>query len=258
MPPEGGWQADVHDDEASRPAVAEGRGTLVRWAPLAAVALALALGYVLGLHEYFSLAALRRSHESLAAFVGKNPILAAACYVLVYATAVTLSFPGASFLTIAGGFMFGWVLGTVMAVVAATLGATLIFLIARTSLGELLAEKAGPRVQRLRRGFQEEGFNYLLFLRLVPLFPFWLVNLAAALFGMRIVPYVAATAIGIVPATFVYSYFGQGLRSALGGGGSPASAELLTALALLGGMALIPVAVRKWRRARRPGREAPS
>ncbi|MGH6925200.1 MAG: TVP38/TMEM64 family protein [Propylenella sp.] len=227
-------------------------GAAARWAPLVAVAAALAVGYALGLQDYLSLSALRQYQGSLAAFVEANPVAAPLAYLLVYVVAVTVSFPGASFLTIAGGFLFGAFLGTGLAVVAATIGATLIFLIARTSLGELLAQRAGPRVQRLRRGFQEEGFSYLLFLRLVPLFPFWLVNLAAALFGMRVLPYVAATAIGIVPATFVFSYFGQGLGSALESEGSPASLELFAALALLGVLALVPVAVRKWRR----GREA--
>lgn len=223
---------------------------LARWAPLVLVVAALALGYLFGLQDYLSLAALRDYQGTLSAFVAANPLPAAAVYLAVYALAVTVSFPGASFLTIAGGFLFGSLVGTALAVVAATCGATSIFLIARTSLGDLLAERAGPRVRRLRRGFQEEGFSYLLFLRLVPLFPFWLVNLAAALFGMRVVPYVAATAIGIVPGTFVYSYFGQGLGSALESEGSPASFELVLGLALLGVMALVPVAVRKWRRSR--------
>ena len=141
-------------------------------------------------------------------------------------------------MTITGGFLFGAALGTVLASVAATIGATLIFLIARTSLGALLAERAGPRAQKLRDGFQEEGFSYLLFLRLVPLFPFWLVNLAAALFGMRLLTYVAATAIGVVPATFVFAYFGHGLGTALDSEGPHVPATLLVALALLGLVAL--------------------
>jgi uncharacterized membrane protein YdjX (TVP38/TMEM64 family) len=231
-------------------AKARGGHPLARWAPLVVVVAALVVGYALGLQDYFSLAALRDYHGTLSEFVAENPLLAAVVYLLVYALAVTVSFPGASFLTIAGGFLFGALFGTALAVVAATIGATSIFLIASTSLGDLLAAKAGPRVQRLRHGFQEEGFSYLLFLRLVPLFPFWLVNLAAALFGMRVVPYVAATAVGIVPGTFVYSYFGQGLGSALESEGSPASFELFLGLALLGVMALVPVAVRKWRRSR--------
>jgi uncharacterized membrane protein YdjX (TVP38/TMEM64 family) len=224
-----------------------GRG-LVRWAPLIAVATALGIGYALGLQDYFSLDALRRYQESLSGFVAAHAVATAAAYVLIYVVAVALSFPGASFLTIAGGFMFGAAVGTALAVIAASFGATLIFLIARTSIGDLLAERAGPRTRRLREGFQEEGFSYLLFLRLVPLFPFWLVNLAAALFGMRVLPYVAATAIGILPGTFVFSYFGAGLRTALAAQGPPVSLELFVGLALLGVLALVPAIVRRWRR----------
>ena len=239
-------------------AKAGGSSAVVRWGPLAAVAAALALGYALGLHEYFSLGALRRHQASLVGFVGAHTLASAASYVVAYAIAVAISFPGASFLTIAGGLLFGWAAGTALAWAGATMGATVIFLVARTSLGHLLAERAGPRLQRLRRGFQEEGFSYLLFLRLVPLFPFWVINLAAGLFGMRLVTYVAATAVGILPGTFVYAYFGQGLRSALESGGSPLTAELFIAFALLGVMALVPVAVRKWRRGRGAEREMPS
>jgi uncharacterized membrane protein YdjX (TVP38/TMEM64 family) len=237
--------------------LASGGATLLRWAPLAAVAIGLGLLYALDLHHYLSLEALRRYQASLAALVEARPAFAAAAYVTVYIATVALSFPGASALTAAGGLMFGCIAGTALALVAATIGATLIFLIARTSLGDFLAARAGPRAQRLRAGFREEGFLYLLFLRLVPLFPFWLVNLAAALFGMRLLPYVAATLIGILPGTFVLSYFGEGLGGALDGDGRILSTELLVGLALLGAMALVPVFVRRWRRGRREREGAP-
>jgi uncharacterized membrane protein YdjX (TVP38/TMEM64 family) len=227
-----------------------------RWVPLAIVVVALALGYAFGLHHFLSLEAFRRYHDSLAAFVEANALLAAAGYLSVYVVAVALSFPGASALTIAGGFMFGCEVGTLLAAVAATIGATLIFLIARTTLGDIMAARAGPAMQKLRAGFQAEGFSYLLFLRLVPLFPFWLVNLAAALFGMRLLPYVAATAIGILPATFVFAYFGEGLESALATDRPQISAKLFLAFALLGLMALLPAAVRKWRRRQKQGSSA--
>jgi uncharacterized membrane protein YdjX (TVP38/TMEM64 family) len=228
-----------------------GGSMLWRWAPLAAVAVGLALLYALDLHHYLSLEALRRYQASLAALVEGRPALAAIAYVAVYIVSVALSFPGASALTAAGGFMFGCLVGTALALFAATIGATLIFLIARTSVGDFLAGRTGPRMQRLRAGFQEEGFFYLLFLRLVPLFPFWLVNLAAALFGMRLLPFIAATAIGILPGTFVLSYLGEGLGGALDSDGRVLSTELVVGLALLGAMALIPVFVRRWRRGRR-------
>jgi uncharacterized membrane protein YdjX (TVP38/TMEM64 family) len=216
----------------------------------------LILFYALGLADYFSLAALRRYQESLGAFVGEHPLLAGITYLAIYAAAVAVSFPGASFLTIAGGFLFGAIAGPLLAWIAATLGATIIFLIARTSLGDLLAERAGPRAQKLREGFQRDGFSYLLFLRLVPLFPFWLVNLGAALFGMRLLPYVAATALGILPGTFVYAYFGHGLGTSLESESSPATVELYIALILLGLLALIPVIVRRWRRDRSGAHDA--
>jgi uncharacterized membrane protein YdjX (TVP38/TMEM64 family) len=225
----------------------------LRWAPVACVVIGLGLGYAFGLHKHLSLEALRQSQADLSAFVSANPAIAALAYALVYVAAVALSFPGASILTIAGGFMFGVIGGGALAIGSATAGATLIFLIARTSLGDLLAQKAGRRMQRLRAGFTEEGFSYLLFLRLVPLFPFWIVNLAAALFGMRLVSYVAATAIGIVPGTIVLAYFGNGLGTALDGEGPSLPLELIIGLALLGALALAPVAVRKWRGEKQPG-----
>jgi uncharacterized membrane protein YdjX (TVP38/TMEM64 family) len=245
--------AGLQEDAARskrEPARAPLRHRVIRWLPLAGVLIGLALGYSFGLHHYLSLEALRRSELQLSAFVEANALLAALLYFSVYVAAVALSFPGASFLTIAGGFLFGAMLGTGLALVAATIGGTLIFLIARTSVGDFLAAKAGPRMQWLREGFQREAFSYLLFLRLVPLFPFWLVNLAAALFGMRLLPYVLATAIGILPGTFVFSYFGQGLRTALGSEGPPLSVGLFVAFALLGLMALLPAMVRRLRRVR--------
>lgn len=221
---------------------------LRRWAPLAGLGLALAALYVFGLHEYLSLDALRRYQAGLSALVAQHMWLAVALYTVLYIGAVAVSFPGASFFTIAGGFLFGWTAGMALAMVAATTGASLFFLIARTSLGAVLSRRAGPRLQRLRDGFRENGFSYLLFLRLAPLFPFFLVNLAAAFFGIRLLPYVAATAIGILPGTFILAYFGEGLRTALHRSGSPFSPELLLGLALLAGLALVPVVVQKWRR----------
>lgn len=221
---------------------------LARWLPLAVLIAGLAVGYTLGLDDYLSLQTLRQSKAELTGFVAENGVLAALLYAAVYVVAVALSFPGASFLTIAGGFLFGVVEGTALALVSAATGATLIFLAARTAIGTFLAEKAGPRVQRLREGFQRDAFNYLLFLRLAPVFPFWLVNLAAALFGMRLSPYVLATAIGILPGTFVFSYFGHGIRSALRSEGAKLPFELFLALALLALLVLVPVIVRRVRR----------
>jgi uncharacterized membrane protein YdjX (TVP38/TMEM64 family) len=228
--------------------------TALRWLPIAIVAVGLAAGYVAGLQDYLSLAALQKYEGALAAAVADRPGATAAAYLAIYVVAVAISFPGASLLTIAGGFLFGLAAGGALAWAGATIGATAIFLAARTSLGHLLAAHAGGRIERLRRGFQDDGFNYLLFLRLVPLFPFWVVNLSAGLLGMRLVPYVAATAIGILPGTFVFCYFGQGLRNALKSETPALSLELVIALTLLGLLALVPAVLRRMRR--RAGRAA--
>lgn len=246
---EGDRTAEAHA-ASSRPR------TLLRLLPLGAVLIAFLLFYFLGVGDYFSLKVLKHYRWILAAFVEEHAIVAPACYLLLYAATVAVSFPTAGFLTIAGGFLFGASLGTVLAAFGATLGATLLFLMARTSLGDLLAQRAGPRMQRLHEGFQEDSFSYLLFLRLVPVFPFWLVNLAAALFGMNLPPYLAATAIGILPTTFVLAYFGEGLSTTIKEQ-QPISLHLLVALALLGLLALLPVGVRRWRRGRTGESEAP-
>jgi uncharacterized membrane protein YdjX (TVP38/TMEM64 family) len=237
-------------------AAASRRRALLRALPLGAIVLALLVFYAMGAEDYLSLRALRHYRWILAAFVEEHAIIAPAAYFLLYVATVAVSFPSAGFLTIAGGFLFGASLGTVLAASAATLGATLVFLIARTSFGDLLTRRAGPRTQRLQEGFQEDSFSYLLFLRLVPLFPFWLVNLAAALFGMKLLPYVAATAIGILPTTFVLAYFGEGLATTIKEK-QPLSLHLLVAFILLGLLALLPVGVRKWRRGRASESEAP-
>lgn len=228
-----------------------GAAALVRWAPLAVILVLLAIGYAMGLQRFLSLESLRDYQASLSETVARQPLLVAAIYILVYVAAVALSFPGASVLTVAGGMLFGFAAGAGLAALAATIGATLVFLAARTSVGDLLSRRAGPAMQALRGGFQRSGFSYLLSLRLIPLFPFWLVNLAAALFGVKLGSYVAATAIGILPGTLVFAYFGQGLGAAIGGEGQALSWRLFAALSLLGALVLLPTVLRQWRRRRR-------
>ena len=237
--------------DAQNGSEAQSKNSLKRWVPIGIIATALATAYALGLHEYISLQALSDNREALQGFVAENMLLAALTYMAVYIIAVALSFPGASFLTIASGFSFGWLLGGALTAVAATIGAAIIFLAARTAFGDLLQRKAGDRIKKLQQGFQEDSFNYLLFLRLAPIFPFWIINLAPALFGMRLGPYVLATFIGILPGTFAYAYFGQGISSAIDMEGSVASPELLIGLGALGLASLLPVVLKRIRRARR-------
>lgn len=201
-----------------------------------------------GGHHYLSFATLAENREWLCGLAARWGFLAAFLYIAVYGALVALSVPGGAVLTIAGGFLFGTWLGALCAVIGATSGATGIFLAARAGLGGL-AQRAGPLVGKLEAGFRADAFNYLLVLRLVPIFPFWLVNLVPALVGVKLRTYVLATFLGIIPGTFVYASLGNGLGSVveepdLGIVFRPSVLVPIVGLAIL---ALIPVGYKRWR-----------
>ena len=183
--------------------------------------------------------------------VASRPALAALAYVACYAVVVGLSLPAGGLLTVAGGLLFGTWRGGALAVLAASVGATLLFLLARTTLGASLARRAKPLVERLRPGLERDGFSWLLALRLIPVVPFWLTNLAPALLGMRLRPFVAATLLGIAPATFVLAGVGSGIGEVLAAGRAPdlsvvLSPPVLLPLLGLAALALVPVGWRRW------------
>jgi len=241
-----------------------------RWAPLLILLGGIAAVYASGLHEYLSLTAIADNRDALMAFVAGNAVVAAAIYVLIYIVAVAFSLPGAALLTILGGFLFGWLPGGIFTVIAATIGAVAVFLAAKTSLGDALASRAGPWMEKLSGGFRQDAFHYMLFLRLVPVFPFWLVNIAPALAGVGLGTYALTTLIGIIPGTFAFSILGSGLDSiiieqkavyqsciAQNGAdncefaldaGALVTPQLLAAFAALGVVAVIPVIIKKLRR----------
>jgi uncharacterized membrane protein YdjX (TVP38/TMEM64 family) len=185
-----------------------------RLLPLLAVVAIIALAYGLGLHRDISLTSLVRNRSAIDLFIAHHGAAALAGYVALYIAVVGLSLPCGAIMTVTGGFLFGPVVGTIAALAGALAGATVIFLIARSACGEWLMRRAGPSAAKLAQGFRADAFSYLLFLRLVP-FPFWLVNLAPALFGVRLATFVAATAIGILPATLAFAVFGAGLDSVI-------------------------------------------
>jgi uncharacterized membrane protein YdjX (TVP38/TMEM64 family) len=245
---------------------------LRRLMPLIVLAAAAALILSQGWHNLISFQQLALNQQALQGWINDNLPGALAVYAAIYIVVVALSLPGGAVLTVAGGLLFGWLLGGLATVFAATLGATAIFLIARSSLGEPLAARAGPWLGKFRAGFQESALSYLLFLRLVPVFPFWVVNLAPALLGVSLRQYVLATALGIIPGTFAFAFAGAGLDSVLAAqreafqacqaaraaGDPPCSfqfdpgtlitTELLIAFVALGIVALIPAIVKKLRK----------
>ena len=222
--------------------------SFARLVPLLVLAAGLVLFFALDLQRFVSHQALAEYNQELARFSSFwwSPLV----FIVIYAGAVAFSLPGGAVMTIAGGYMFGWIFGTLYVVVAATLGATALFLIAKTALGDALRAKAGPAIKKMEAGFRENALSYLLVLRLVPLFPFWLVNLVPAFLGVPLRTYVLATLVGIVPGSFVFATFGAGLESVISQGEEISlegilKPEVVTALVGLAVLALVPVVYKK-------------
>ncbi|QEM67110.1 TVP38/TMEM64 family protein [Geobacter sp. FeAm09] len=210
------------------------------------VLIALAAGLGVGLFLWFDLGrfltleALKANRQGLVAYHAAHRAAMAAAFMAVYIIQAALSLPGAAVLSLAAGAIFGPLLGTVYANIAATIGAALAFLVTRHLLRDAVQNRFGPRLESLNRELEARGFNYLLFLRLVPLFPFFLINLAAGLTRLPLRTFVLGTMIGIIPGGFVYVNAGASLAgiSSLSGIASP---RVLGSLALLGLFALLPV-----------------
>jgi uncharacterized membrane protein YdjX (TVP38/TMEM64 family) len=240
-----------------------------RWLPVALLLLAVALGYGFGLHKVLSLPALVEHRDAIRGWVNGHLFLAVAAFALLYVAVVALSLPVAAALSIAGGFLFGWMVSAPVSTLAATAGAAIVFEIVKTSVGAALAERSGPFLARLSRGFAENGFSLLLFLRLTPVFPFWAVNAVAGLSRVPLRSFLAATLIGVIPGAIAFGLIGAGLDSVIDDQllafqvcaqqngaenchlnltpGMLISPELIWGLSALGAVALLPMLLRLWR-----------
>jgi uncharacterized membrane protein YdjX (TVP38/TMEM64 family) len=242
------------DSMASLPSANENRKPgAARWLPLACLAAGFVAFFALGLHKYLTFDALKAHREDLLDWVAARPVLAPLVYMLVYAVVVACSLPGGAVLTVTGGFLFGTLVGGSYAVIGATIGAIAVFLAARTALGDVLRAKAGGAVRRMEEGFRKDAFSYLLILRLVPLFPFFVVNLVPAFLGVGLGTYSLATALGIIPGALVYASVGNGLGAVFDAGGKPHLGILFTPpilLPIIGlcVLALVPVAYKRLKR----------
>ncbi|NRA87353.1 MAG: TVP38/TMEM64 family protein [Rhizobiales bacterium] len=221
-----------------------------------------------GIHNYFSFQAIAENQLQLENYVLNNLVYSVLIFMLIYIVSVSFSLPGASILSLLGGLLFGGFFGGLIIIVSATLGAIGVFSIAKTSIGNLLRKKAGKWMEKIAKEFNDGAASYLLFLRLVPIFPFFVVNLAPALLGARFWTYAWTTFVGIMPATFAYSFVGAGIGSILSNEnevyqncilkndsnnicefnvsvGSLFSQELISGLVALGAVALIPIILKK-------------
>jgi len=226
---------------------------LKRFLPILLIISAIAAFFFFDLGHYLSFESLAEHRHVLAAYVSEHALLASLLYMGAYVLVVAFSLPGGLVMTLSGGFLFGAVWGAAMAVSGATLGATLLFLIAKTSLGDFLLAKAGDTIKKLQAGFEEDVWSYMFILRVVPIFPFFLVNLAPAFLGVPLRVYVVATFFGIIPGTFVYALAGSGLGQVFEQGGAFSAASIMTpsmigAFVGLGVLAVIPVLYKKWKK----------
>lgn len=250
---------------------ATGWSRLRTWLPLAIILALTIVAYVLGWNERLSFKTIGLNYEILRDFIDSHTFVALLIYMATYIVIIALSLPIGILMTLAGGLLFGWLIAAPATILGATIGATIVFLAAKTSLGTFLAARAGPWLCRLSQGFKANALSYLLFLRLVPAFPFCIVNVVPALLGVPLRTFVLGTFLGIIPGTYAFAVAGSGLASVIEAqnevyraclalhSDSPAAScpytidtsalittEILFAFALLGIVALIPVAIDKW------------
>ena len=240
------------DETGRRPAA---RPLLRRLAPLLVLVAAIVLARALGLGDYLSFDALREHRSAVNDFIAAQGYLAALIFVAAYAVTTLLILPVGAVFSIVGGFLFGVALGTAYVVIGATLGATALFVIVRYALSDLFRAKVGPFMARMEAGFRENEASYMLVLRLVPLFPFFIVNIVPAFLGVLLRTYVVCTFVGIIPGTLVFVLAGAGLGSVFDQGGafslqSVLTPQIIAGLIGLSLLSLLPV-VYKHLKARR-------
>ena len=213
----------------------------------ASVVMLIALFFVFDLGKYLTLESLKANRDALTTFYQKNRIVMAAAFITVYIIQTALSLPGAAVLSLAAGAVFGAVMGTLYVNIGATVGATLAFLVARYLFHDVIQNKFGSRLEKINKELESRGFNYLLFLRLVPVFPFFLINLGAGLTKMPLRTYFLGTIVGIIPGSFVFCNAGASLAT-ITSMSEVASPRVLGSFALLGMFALVPVLYQKFKR----------
>ncbi|RMH31601.1 MAG: TVP38/TMEM64 family protein [Nitrospirae bacterium] len=214
-----------------------------KWIVILVVTVGIAAFFYLDIDRYLSLESLKANRDALLAYTQQHYEMAALTFIGIYIVQTALSLPGGAILTLAGGFLFGTVMGTILVNIGATIGATLAFLAARYVLRDWVERTFGDRLAPIQAGFAQHAFHYLLTLRLIPIFPFFLVNLVSGLTRISLATYVSATAIGIIPGSFVYAYAGRQLGT-INSLSEIASPQVLLAFTLLGVFALLPVLYR--------------
>lgn len=227
-----------------------------RFLPVLVLVAGLVLFFATGLNELISFAALAEHYTSLTDWIAQNNILAWTAFFIIYLVAVAFSLPIASLLTLGGAAFLGWI-ALPLVVLSATAGAFILFLAARGALQDTMQKRAGPFMEKIRKGFNDSPFFWLLALRLVPVFPFWVVNIVPAILRMSSRDFLVATLVGITPGSAAYIWVGISVQPILAAGRVPTTEdltrpELIASLAVLAGLALVPALIRSIKKRRNP------
>lgn len=224
-----------------------------KWLPIAVIIVAMMVVYFLEFDRFFSFEMLKQKREIILNYTQSHPILSPVLFMLIYALVVALSLPAGAIFSIIGGFLFPVPFGMIYVLFGATAGAVGIFLAAKTAFGGLLKKRASRFLQKMEKGFQQNAWSYLLFLRLAFIFPFWLVNLSPAFFAIPLWTFTWTTFVGIIPGSFVYTQAGSGLGEIFDAGQSFTfdtvfNTKMKIAIVCIALISLVPIIVKKYRK----------
>ena len=218
--------------------------------PILILILGLIIFFALGGQRYLSLAAIKQHYQDLINWTNSYFWLSSLVFIIIYILVVVFSIPGATIMTLLGGFLFGLFPGVIWVNLGATIGACLLFLAVKTAFGKTLKAKAKGSIEKLRKGFENDAFNYLLILRLIPLFPFFAINIACGAIGIRLSTFFWATLLGIIPGSLIYTWVGTGLGFVLRQGkeldmGIIFAPQFILPIIALAILSLVPVIYKK-------------
>lgn len=223
---------------------------MMRFIPILLIIALIIITIKYNLSSYLNFKTLKAYHLEFIDYVTNNFILAMLVFSLAYIMLVVTSFPGATFFSLLSGFLFGSILGTVLVVMAATIGATLLFLAVKLAFGDSIRQRFGARVRFMEKNLEQNAFFYLLSLRLMPIMPFWLINLVAGIFNIKFRDFVITTFLGIIPGAFVYVNIGSSLTTIFAKNNdnfkvsSLVNSNILIALMLLAFLSIIPAIIK--------------
>ena len=226
-----------------------------KFLPIVILVLGIVVFFALGGHHYLSLEVIKNNYQSLVDFTNDNFITGCLIFSIVYILVVAFSIPGASVMTLVGGFLFGVYVGSVLVVLSATIGAVIVYLAVKSAIGDILKSKAKGNIEKMRNGFENDAFNYLLSIRLIPIFPFFIINIACGMLGVKLKDFFLATLIGIIPGSVIYVWVGTGLGFALKQGedlnlGIIFQPQFILPIIALALLSLVPIIYKKYRSAK--------